>query len=216
MTTPQLIASKIWRGYGKAAQRLGPPVTVYRPTNALAPLMSSEIVATLPASFAVDTKYVHYNKYGNASWYCLIDGNYTQPGDYLVGDDTWFIAQQHIDLPILAIQCTRTITLSRAAQQTGTGINGYGGNTVAGETTLLAGWPASVLKAPYGTRPEVNLPGDTIEPKWFLLLPSLVSTLGVTVVVRDIITDDLSRRYVVEAAEITELGWRIVCRQVMT
>jgi hypothetical protein len=217
MTTYGLIAQKIWTGYAKAAQRLGPIFTIYRPNSATQPLQPSSVIATLPASFSVDPKFVRPQDYGNARWTCLVDGNITRPGDYLSGSEgTWFIAQQHIMLPISAVLCNRTADLHRAAQQTGTGINGYGGNTYATEQILLQGWPMSILKAPYGAPTELKLPGDTVEPKWNILVPLLNPVFGVTFQTRDIVEDDLSRRFFVELAELTELGWRVSARQVMT
>ena len=198
-----------------AAQRIGPVYSLYRPSSATNPVSQTTFLGSLNASFnAEDMTYGRPNKYGKPTWFCLVDGTVTQVGDYLINDDkTFFIAAMQDTLPILAVDCNRTLNVKRPAQQTGAGAVGYGGNTAATETPLMTGWPGSVLQGTKGEKNEVNLPGDVRYPWWQILLPAFP---GVTLHTADTITDELSRRYVISSAELSDLGWRCTAMQALT
>ncbi|WP_318833697.1 hypothetical protein [Burkholderia cepacia] len=209
------LQTKVYKGYGKAAQRIGPLFTIYRPSSASNPISSGNIVTSLNASFnAEDMTYSRPNKYGKATWFCLVDGTQTRVGDYLSNaSQTFFIAAMQQTLPILTVECNRRVNLLRPYQVSGVGETGYGGDTAAGETPLMTGWPASVLQGTKGEKNEVALPGDVRNPWWIVLLPAFA---GVTLRTADIITDELSRRYIISSAELTDLGWRCTAQQAQT
>jgi hypothetical protein len=208
------LQKKVYAGYTKAALRIGPVFSLFRPSDPLNPLGFGPI-ATLNASFnAEDMTYGRPNKYGKPTWYCLVDGTQTQVGDYLINaTQTFFIAAMQPILPILAVDCNRTINVLRPQQQTGLGAVGYGGDTDANETPLMTGWPASVLQGTKGEKGEVNLPGDVRNPWWQMLFPAFP---GVNLRTADIITDDMNRRYVISSAELTDLGYRCTAQQAQT
>lgn len=210
-----LLQQKIYYGYGKAAQFIGPPYNLFRPTSALNPTAQQNQIGTLNASFnAMDMSYGKPNLYGKPLWYALLDGSVTQVGDYLIGcDKTYFIAAMQTTLPILAVDCNRTINIVQAAQQPTVGAVGYGGDTAAGEVPLMTAWPASILQGTKGEKGDVNLPGDVRNPWWSVLLPAYP---GVIIRSANIIIDDLSRRYVISSAELTDLGWRCTAMQAQT
>ena len=118
-----------------------------------------------------------------------------------------------LTLPILMVECNRTLTVLRPEQQTGVGAVGYGGNTSAGETTLMQGWPASVLQGTKGEKTEAALPGDNRTPWWSILMPAFA---GVILRTADIMTDELNRRYIISSAELTDAGWRLTAMQAQT
>lgn len=209
------LQTRIYKGYSQAAKRIGPVYSLYRPTSAANPIASATLLGTLNASFnAEDMTYSRPNKYGKPTWFCLVDGTQTRVGDYLINNtQTFFIAAMQPTLPILAVDCNRKINVLRPQQQSGFGAQGYGGDTAASETSLMTGWPASVLQGTKGEKNEVNLPGDVRNPWWQILLPSYP---GVIIGTSDIITDDISRRYIVSSAELTDLGWRITAQQAQT
>lgn len=209
------LQSKLYKGYGKAALRIGPQYSLYRPTSATNPIASGNLLGTLNASFnAQDMLYGKPNVYGKALWYCLVDGTQTKVGDYLVGaDKTVFIAAMQQALPILAVECNRTINIVQAQQQPTVGAQGYGGDTAAGETLLMTQWPCSMLQGTKGEKGDVNLPGDVRNPWWNVLLPAYP---GAIIRSANIIIDDLKRRYVISSAELTDLGWRCTAMQAQT
>ena len=206
------LQERIYHGYGKAAQHIGLPCNHFRPTNALSPALSvgSLFQRRLEASFnAKDMAYGKANDYGKPVWYCVADGNRLNPGDYLQRPDgqIFYIAAMQPLLPIIAIDCNRIVSVLRPTTQSGVGSGPYGGDTLATETPLVTGFPASVLVATKADRNIVNLPGDVRTPAWTVLLPALPG--GVYLRGEDVITDDQDRRYVISSAELTELGWRI-------
>lgn len=209
------LQARIYAGYAKAALRIGQTADQHRATSASNPMAAGTKLRAIMASFnAEDVGYKKPNKYGHPTWFGIFDGSLTQPGDYLTGAfGTFFIAAQQLHLPILCVQCNSVVTIKRPQQQAGVGALGYGGNTDAGETALMTGWPASVLQGGGGDRSDVGLPGDTKNPQWSVLLPAY----GVVALRSgDIITDDIGKRMVISSAEKTDLGWRIVAMQEQT
>jgi hypothetical protein len=213
-----LLQQKIYFGYAQAAARIGLICNQYRPTSALsAAIASGTLVQTLAASFnAKDFGYMKAQEYGKAVWYCIADGRQIAPSDYFQrpDGDIFFIADMQPLLPIVAIECNRTVSLFRPQQQSGVGGLGYGGDTVALQTPLVTQFPASVLMATKSDRSLVNLPGDVRNPAWTVLLPALPGAVEMRS--EDVITDDQERRYVISGAELTELGWRISAVQAET
>ncbi|MDE1179495.1 hypothetical protein [Paraburkholderia sp.] len=116
------LQNRVYKGYQKAALRIGPLYGVYRPSSPLDPLGLGPVV-TLNASFnAEDMTYSKPNKYGKPTWFCLVDGTQVMVGDYLINDSqTFFIAAMQPILPILAVDCNRTINVLRPQQQTAVG-----------------------------------------------------------------------------------------------
>lgn len=210
------LQAKVYGGYAKAAKRIGQNCSVYRAQSALStPIASGNLVTVLKASFnAEDMKYGKPNKYGKSTWYGLFDGGQTRVGDYLVGPEgTFFVAAQQAILPILMVECNRTLNILRPQRESGVGALPYGGNTDATETPLMTGWPASVLQGTKGEKTETMLPGDVRSPWWLVLMPAYP---GVVIRSDDILKDDLNRRYVVSSAELTDLGWRMTAMQAQT
>lgn len=210
------LQSRIYAGYAKAALRLGLSFSQYRPTAATSPMSAPYLLRTMLASFnAQDFKYGRPNGYGKATWYCLADGALLQVGDYLTGNgSTYFIAAMQPLLPILAVECNRTVTLYRPQQQVGVGAVGYGGNTAANETVLAAGFPASVLQGTKGEHGDTKLPGDVRNPWWSALLPNIPG--GIRLRSDDVMVDDQGKRYTLSSTEQTDMGWRITAMEAET
>jgi hypothetical protein len=167
------------------------------------------LLFSLPVSLnAEDMKYGKPNKYGKASWYALVDGTNLEVGDYFVGPQgTFFVAALQSLLPILVVECNRTVSIFRPQGQTGLGLGAYGGNTDATETLLVAGRPCSILQGTKGEKAESNLPGDVRNPWWTLLIPYG----AVDLTMDDIVVDDLGRRYALSSVELSDLGYRCTC-----
>lgn len=204
--TPDALAKKVWFGYGKAASKLGVNHALYRPLTALDAITQANAISfSLPASFSVDPAYAKPDKYGNAQWLALVDGNQVLRGDYIVGPSTWFIAQIDPLLPIKVIQCNRVISIKRPFVESAAGAGPYGGSTLGTETALITNWPCSILNGSRGATSEVRLPGDVTMPRWVVLLPALA---GLVIRTDDVIEDDLGRRGIIASAELTSFGWR--------
>lgn len=190
------LQNKVYGGYAKAAQRIGLPFDVYRPSDASNPLATgNKVVTALPAHFTADGGYTKPNTYGAATWQLMADGAQVAVGDYLTGEGgPYFIAAKQPLLPILAVSCNRTVSL-----------------TQGGVSPVAVAWPASVLQAGAGGRNALEMiPGDASNPSWRMLLPAVP---GLTFDVADLVTDDLLRSYFIDSAELTDLGWRITMHQ---
>lgn len=202
------INAKIYAGRAKAALRLGLDYNVFRPVSAANPMTNQ--VATIKAAFnAGDNNYKSPNMPGDAFWHGDFDGRGTQAGDYLVHPispfDVKFIAAQQMLLPIVCIECNRIISVSRASPQTSIGAVGYSGLQELGMDVVLSEWPCSILMSGNG-RKAAGLPAGVSDGSWRVLLPPSVPA---EIKAGDIVTDDIGRRYAIEAAELTDLGWRI-------
>jgi hypothetical protein len=213
------IQQRIWGGYAKSAAVLGSSYQFSRPASGNTPAvwkdpnthqLNNPLFARNVSLNAEDMKYGRPSKYGKSTSYALVDGSSLQPGDYFVGaEGTFFIAGMQALLPILAVECNRTVTLSRVPQQTAVGASGYSGMTSANEIPYVTGVPCSILQGTKGEKNEANLPGDVRTPWWALLMPASVGNI----LYGDLIVDDLGRRYVASSVELTNLGYRLTAVQ---
>lgn len=205
------LQAKIYAGRAKAAAKIGLSCNVFRPALAVNPMTNR--VATLPVAFnARDLAYKAPSEYGQALWYADMDGTQTQPGDYLVrvsDGAIWFVAAQQQLLPIVTVECPRKLYCVRQEAVTAVGAVGYGGLQPANDVDALGNaqtpWPCSILTGGRAlTGPP--LPADVKQGGWRILLPPSVP---ITLAPSDILVDDLGRRFIIESAELSELGWRI-------
>ena len=205
------IQKRIYAGRAKAALRIGLACSLYRPISVASPL--GNFITTMNAAFnAGDSTYRRPNLYDDPIWYADLDGSLTRPGDYLVrvsDSATWFVAAQQQLLPIVCIDCNRSVRITRQKPLTAVGAVGYGGMAPANEVDVLGGagvlWPASILS---GVKKEAGagLPAGVSNIAWKILLPPSVAVI---LSAGDIATDDLGRRYAIFGAELTDLGWRM-------
>jgi hypothetical protein len=91
----------------------------------------------------------------------------------------------------------RTISVSRPNPNTGVGAQPYGALQETNETTIATGISAKVQIDRQGTKPTTALPGDAAgDSIWNIIFKA---SLGL-VQDRDVITDDLGKRYQVISA----------------
>jgi len=215
------IQQRIYAGRGKAAQRIGLMCKQYRPLTAAAPL-GNQVASILAAFNAGDSTYRAPNSYGDAVWYADFDANASRVGDYLVRTadaQAFFIAALQPLLPIEAVACDRKLKVQRQAGAGATvGLQSYGSSSPcdpAGMADLLgtsaAMWPASILLGGKSREPGTGLPSSAKQSGWRILLPASVPAV---LNAGDIATDDLGRRYLFEACELTDMGWRINAQEV--
>ena len=207
------LSNKVWRGLGMAARVIGEKTDAYRPTDSADPLRPANRFLQLPASFSRPRlRTARAGGYGEALWEGVFDAAYTRPGDYLVRADgaIWFVAAQP---SIQAPMCVRTLRRLSFARPSGTvsaGANTYGGVVSGTASAVLTGWPAAMAQP--GATGQNELATTTALPQavWSVLMPPLE---WLALLPGDTMTDDLGRAGVVNAAEYTDLGWRLVVRQ---
>ena len=127
-------------------------------------------------------------------------------------DHTYFVQSLQFDLPPTVVQCNNVVSILRPVQPTGAGDLGYVGYTAATAELIMSDMPCSTLLESGGKQAATDLPTDTNEPNWIVLLPNLGN---VNVLIGDIITDQTNQDYVIYNNELTDLGWRIRASQVI-
>lgn len=213
----------IQRGLGRAAMTLGDWCDAYRPDGAGDPLDVRHRFMRLQASFSLPgTPFMSPAGYGQATWWGVFDAAYTRAGDYIVRPESrrgaadggvWFVAAQQPLLPVLCVRASRVVTLARPQAPGAPGVNGYGGVSLATATKLLTEWPASMMSMRGDGLDRAGLPADAADGSWHVLLPA---PYGVVLRSGDLMTDDIGRTGVVVAAELTDLGWRLLVKQAAT
>jgi len=207
------IRAKVNRGTGLAARMVGRPVTQYRPYDPLSPLDGSAVVSVFWAAFDADAalQMSHPATVGQYLFYLIADATNLCVGDYILDGQLVFFVGSMEDLrPPVVLRTNTTLSLVRPQIGVVPGLNPPGGDSLANETTILSGWPASVLTAGRGERGEVELAGDVRMGAWQVLLPA---ALGVEIRGSDILIDPSGLRRVVSSAELSPMGWRIEAQQ---
>jgi hypothetical protein len=201
------LQDRMTKGLGVAARKLGEPFTVFRPAGPLQPTAPQNRVIVLFAAFRAEGGGTgRAPDYGQPLWWGTFDASYTRPGDYLVcGPQVYFVASQIPGLPVQCVRTNRVVTILRPAP---TASGGYNGFYATPGDIVIDGWPASLLEA--GGRAGDAKPNEMRFGAWTLLLPALPAPPQVA----DVVTDDFCSTYVVTAAEQSELGWRLLVRQI--
>lgn len=210
----QRLQDRISWGMNVAARTLGMPTDAFRPAGTADPLSPANRFLRLHAAFTGKANQARAVAYGEMMWDGIFDAAYTRPGDYLVREDgTWFIAAQQSLLSILCVHANRVVSFSRQGPQSVAGVNTYGGLTASTRIPLLTNWPAGMVNASSGGKPEAGLPSDASVPYWTVLLPACP---GIMLRAADLMEDDLGRNAVVASAELSDLGWRLTVKQATT
>lgn len=207
-----IIATKAWGG--KMATVFGRPSVVYRPRGSGDPIVPGHVVLTpMVAIDSVNTfKFTTPQSFGKPTFFAAFDARLARIGDYLVQDqDIYFLVTIDDIAPPQLTRCNRRVTLLRTLNTPKAGLMPYGGTTAGNEAPRFMCWPASVLEKSKGDRGDMGLPGDKKFGNVEMILPVSLPDVPRT---SDIITDDLSRRFVVTSAEQTFMGWRVLAQQV--
>jgi hypothetical protein len=200
------LQDRVSRGMGVAARRVGIPYVVSRPCGATSPLAARNRVIKLCAAFEPgNSRGRAISGYGGLLWLGIFDNSYTQAGDYLANCDTvYFVAAQ---LPLVPVQCVLTNRVIDILRPTSPVDGAYSGMVAETAEIVLAAWPACIQALHAGTK---GAPPDSRFGSWTVLLPRLPADPQVA----DTVTDDVGRTFAVAAAEETELGWRLIVRQI--
>ncbi len=214
------LQTKVFGGFAKAAKRIGVPFDLYRPDGAFDPLNTFNKVTTLPAAFtrhgASNFDFSQPSDHKQPLFHAMVDAAQIQAFDYLNNPNDvygpFFIASVPPSMPPLAVQCNRTVSVYQPGPALSHGLNGYAGTTPGNGTLIMSGWPASVLMGARGVRDQ-TLPADAGYGSYRIMLPFVT---GVYLRPGTIITDDISNRFIVQVAELQDLGWRIDAVQAVT
>jgi hypothetical protein len=200
------LQDRLSRGMGVAARRIGMPYVVSRPCGTAQPRARCNRVIKLYAAFEPgNTGARAMPGYGGLLWHGIFDSAYTRAGDYLSSCNAiFFVAAQ---LPLEPVQCVRTNRVIDILRPANPADGGYSGMVAETAETVLAEWPACLQALHAGTR---GAPPDSRFGNWTVLLPALPAAPQVA----DTVIDDLGRTFATAAAEETDLGWRLIVRQI--
>jgi hypothetical protein len=201
-----MLQDRVSRGMGVAARRTGVPYVVSRPCGTAQPLAPGNRVIKLCAAFQPGGDGGRAAAgYGGLLWHGIFDNSYTRAGDYLSScKATYFVAAQ---LPLIPVQCVLTNCTIDVLRPTNPMDGGYSGMVLETSEIVLTAWPTCLQALHASTR---GAPPDSRFGSWAILLPQLPCNPQVA----DIISDDLGRTFTTAAAEETELGWRLIARQI--
>ena len=201
----QRLQSRISKGMGVAARRVGCFYDLYRPTETVKPILPANRLLELAAVF-VPFGGRGGAAYGQSLWNGTFDFSYTRAGDYLANaTDTYFVASQ---LPNLDVQCVLTNRVVSIVRPMPAMQGGYSGFFSTPGEVVITEWPACLLES--GGHAGGGRVAETRFGGWTLLLP----VLPVAPQIADVVSDDLGGSYVIGSAEESVLGWRLAVRQV--
>lgn len=105
----------------------------------------------------------------------------------------------------------RTISITRPTPVNSVGFVGYEGDTRAAETQIATGVMANVEIAASGRNSAGGgIPSDSAGPiKWTVTLPASAVAALPLIMERDVIYDDLGRRFQVSAYQPSAIGARV-------
>jgi hypothetical protein len=199
------LQSRIYKGFGKSALHAGYAFAVYRSSSMINPIaVGNMVIASINSVFAPSSTYrlSSYNKPEVPDWTAIVDATQMQAGDWLVGvSGTYYIADLQPLLPIPAIQCNRTISISRA---------GY--TTVAPleptQTVIATNLPCFMgnKRDKESSPTSFPAPSDTKtgQPNWLFY----INTRGVADIRKnDLITDENGVNYVIDVPNLTSFGY---------
>ena len=202
------INARIALGLGKAASILGINQALYRPTTAFLPI-SDPPLASIACAFDVnpDFKFLDTAQPGHSYVAMLADPSLVQQGDYLVGDDTHFIARIEPLRPVLCVLCTEVVDFLSTDITTSAGTNAYGGRTEDTDALIAQGWAVSMSARTHAEQDVTKLPSDTRAAYYDVLVPPIP---GVTLSFGMRLQDSTGQDYEIVSAELSPFGWRLL------
>ena len=207
-----LLQSRINHGYAMAANQIGTAHTWYRAATPLTPLQPVNSLGTLPASFNIGGQYLNQPKADVWLWQALADGSQLQIGDYLVGAETWCIVGMQALMPIMALRCTDSISISRAGPISQTA-DGAQQSTVQ----VASGIPCYVqVKRDKGFSAPAGYQGGATNtsapmPDWLVYVGLGGVTPAGFIKDGDIITNQVGDQWKVDAASTSTVIWQLYC-----
>ena len=203
-----IINAKIALGLARAASIVGATQALYRPTTANLPTAGTPLTS-IYCAFDVkpDFKLLSTAQPNHSYAALLADPTIVQRGDYIVGDDTYFVARIEPLRPALCVLCDQTVDFLNTDTTTVAGTNDYGGRTSDSDSVVAQGWPVSMSARTRGDVDVTKLPSDTRAAYYDVLappIPGVFLTFGMR------LQDSNAQDYEVISAELSQFGWRLL------
>ncbi|MBS0984165.1 hypothetical protein JK220_13555 [Gluconobacter cerinus] len=192
MMRAEQIASRLCRGYAKAAGILGHSGEQYRPDNPLSPMQNIYAHPMLAFDSSADFTFSRSPNWGGVMEYVLTDCREdTVVGDILTcGGNTFFVAAVDDLRPPLCVACNRIVEIS--------GVSGTQGN-------IVEECPAAIVLRSKGEGPGSGIPGSAKPGQFVMYLPRLP---GIVLQPYMTVATDLDTTYTINAVEMSDWGLR--------
>ena len=202
------INARIALGLAKAASILGSSQALYRPTTAFLPI-SGPPLANIHCTFdpSPDFKFLATAQPGHNYAVMLADPALVQQGDYLISDDTHFVARVEALRPALCVLCTQMVDFLSSDTTTGAGTNAYGGRMDDTDALIAQGWAVSMTARTHSEQDVTRLPSDTRAAYYEVLgppIPGVMLSFGMR------LQDSTGQDYEIVSAELSPFGWRLL------
>ena len=203
-----ILNHKIAYGLARAASIVGASQALYRPSSATLPV-SGAPYGSIYCAFDVkpDFRLISTAQPNHSYVTLLADPTLVQQGDYLVGDDTHFVARTEPLRPALCVLCDQVLDVLNTNVTTGAGTNAYGGRTSGTDTVIAEGWPVSMSARTRGEQDMTRLPSDVKSAYYDVLAPPIP---GINLVFGMRLQDGTGQEYEIVSAELSPFGWRLL------
>ncbi len=203
-----LLNKRIANGLAKSAAINGVAELLFRPSGLSGPVAGPPF-GTLYCAFDVapDFKLLSTARPDHAYASLLADPTLVRQGDYLVGEDTHFVARVEPLRPALCVLCTQTVDFLVSDVQTSAGANGYGGRTAETDAIVAGGWPVSMSARSRAGTDVTKLPSDTRAAFYEVLappIPGLELSFGMR------LRDPILQEYEIISADFSPFGWKLL------
>jgi hypothetical protein len=208
------LSARIAYGLGKAADIVGNAQAQYRPTTANAPVAGSPL-RMLTCAFDNSPTFIMRSTAlpGHPFSVLLGDPSLVQAGDFIIGDDTHFVARVEPLRPALCILCNQVVNILNPDVTSTAGTNAYGGRTADTDTTIAQGWPVSMLLRTRTDTEDARLPGDIKAGSFSVSCPVIP---GVLIEYGMRLQDANAQDYTIIGAELSPFGWSLLAELATT
>lgn len=209
------IQKKLYKGYGKVANKLGEEYEVFRSLATSNPLTENSYIDTTKVAFSQDNGFSKPHRNGVSIWTCWIDGRLDdlsdiQQGDYLKSSETgdiYLIASAQLHLPVEAIKMLSTISVTNGSSYADSG-DGFGPT----ETVVVTAVPCYIEQTGSGSESAGYVPSGSlsgVEASWTINLhdPESLIKNGF------IVTDSEGNRGQVKRVYKSDLGTRLIVEE---
>ena len=203
-----IINARIAVGLAKAASILGTSQNLYRPTTAFLPI-SGPPHSSIQCAFDVNPDFRLLATAQPSRSYAVMLGDpaLVQQGDYLVGDDTHFVARVEPLRPALCVLCDQVVDFLSTDSVTNAGTNAYGGRTDDTDILIAQGWAVSMSARTHSEQDVTKLPSDIRAAYYDVLAPPIPD---VTLSFGMRLQDSAGQDYEIVSAEESPFGWRLL------
>ena len=211
MVNYALVDQKIQKGYTKVGKYIGAVYTVYRAQGPHDPISPANVVTQTNAAIDVSAKMTWPRPavFGQSEpdAYGAFDTTGINPGDYFVGPQgTFFLHDIEAFVAYHMTWCNTTVSVFRSEAPDFSDAP-YMADAVLQDVALAQNWPANVILTGRHERTSLDLPGDAKTGYFMARLPV---SFPVQVRQNDRLQEPDGGVFLVAAAELTPLGWRLM------